>query len=80
MISCRDIAKLSSQYLDKDLPLITRMRIKMHLMMCVHCHRFMKQLQTTINTVKRLKEPEISHSDIDNQVANLLQQHRQNQK
>jgi len=80
MISCRDIAKLSSQYLDKDLPLIKRMRIKVHLMMCIHCRRFMKQLQATINTVKCLKEPEITHSDIDNQVANLLQQHRQNQK
>ncbi len=80
MISCRDIAKLSSQYLDQDLPLMTRMRIKIHLMMCVHCHRFMKQLQATINAVKHLKEPEITHPDIDNQVANLLQQHRQNQK
>ncbi len=81
MLSCQKMSELSSQYLDKNLPFRQRMQIKMHLLMCKHCRRFMDQLATTIKVLQRFKHVDddvanVEISSIEAQVAILLEHHR----
>jgi len=45
MRSCRDTTKLLSESMDRDLPLRTRVGLRLHLMMCKYCKRYAQQLQ-----------------------------------
>ena len=44
MLSCKDVSRLMSDSLEKQLPLSKRMGIRMHLMMCSVCRTARKQL------------------------------------
>lgn len=44
MLSCREVTRLVSESLDRELPLRQRMSTKIHLMMCKLCSRYNKQL------------------------------------
>lgn len=43
MLTCRDISKLVSESLDRDLPLRFRVELRLHLMMCGFCRAYKKQ-------------------------------------
>lgn len=45
MISCKEVAALISSDLLASKSLIKRVEIRLHLMMCKHCSRLMKQLE-----------------------------------
>lgn len=47
MIKCSELTHNASAYLDGDLPRLTRWSIRLHLMMCENCRRFVRQLQLT---------------------------------
>lgn len=55
MLKCKDIADHSSDYLDGTLPLSRRLAIWLHLMMCGHCRRYLKNLRMVIATLARSK-------------------------
>jgi hypothetical protein len=44
MLSCREVTRLVSESLDRELSLRQRVSTKMHLMMCRLCSRYNKQL------------------------------------
>ncbi|MDX1588897.1 MAG: carboxymuconolactone decarboxylase family protein [Oleiphilaceae bacterium] len=41
MLNCRDVTRLASDWIDGELPLRDRLRVRTHLWMCRHCRRFM---------------------------------------
>ena len=43
--NCAEMARLSSQRLDAPLPLGTRLKMRLHLLICAWCHRYLKQLE-----------------------------------
>jgi hypothetical protein len=45
MLSCKQVANLASEYLDNNTPL--KWQIRLHLMMCANCRRFVKHLDIT---------------------------------
>lgn len=45
MYKCKEIIELASQNMDATLPLLTRMEMKLHFLMCKTCHRYARQLQ-----------------------------------
>lgn len=45
MLSCKQVAGLASDYLDKNTPL--KWQIRLHLLMCANCRRFVKHLDIT---------------------------------
>jgi predicted anti-sigma-YlaC factor YlaD len=47
MLSCKQVATLASQYLDQDTNTGLTWKIRMHLMMCANCRRFMRHLKIT---------------------------------
>jgi anti-sigma factor ChrR (cupin superfamily) len=46
MLSCHDLAhQHASDYIDGQLGWRNRLRVRLHLLMCVHCRRFIRQLK-----------------------------------
>jgi hypothetical protein len=45
MLNCKQVATLASDYLDNNTPLKWQMRL--HLMMCGNCRRFVRHLKVT---------------------------------
>ncbi len=47
MLTCRDLSHQADAFLDGELGLWKRLRIRLHLSMCEGCSRFMDQMRTT---------------------------------
>ncbi len=45
--TCQEVATLASDYLDKHIDGKLDFKIRLHLMMCANCRRFVKHLQLT---------------------------------
>ena len=45
MLRCREISKLVSESMERDLPLHRRLEVRMHLMICRMCARFAHQIR-----------------------------------
>ncbi len=45
IFNCREISKLVSESMDRELPLRQRMQVRIHLMMCRLCVRFARQVR-----------------------------------
>jgi hypothetical protein len=45
MLNCREASRLASESLDRRLPLTSRIRLRLHLMMCHYCRRFSAQMR-----------------------------------
>ncbi|HEY0891786.1 MAG TPA: hypothetical protein VGE32_01945 [Cellvibrio sp.] len=45
MLSCKQVATVASDYLDKNTPL--KWQIRLHLLMCANCRRFVRHLKIT---------------------------------
>lgn len=45
MLRCREVSKLVSESMERDLPLGERLAVRMHLIMCRLCSGFARQLQ-----------------------------------
>lgn len=55
MLKCRDLITQADQYLADDLTPGQRLGMKMHLLMCRHCRRFVRQFQLLLNFLPRLR-------------------------
>lgn len=47
MLSCKQVATLASDYLDKNTNSSLKWQMRVHLMMCANCRRFMRHLKIT---------------------------------
>lgn len=56
MLMCRDLVKQADAYLAGDLPRMRRWMILMHLFMCRHCRRFMRQFELLLQVLPRLRK------------------------
>lgn len=56
MLKCRDVTAVASDYLDRNLTLRQRVGVWWHLLICVHCRRFLRQLRTVVGMLRR-REP-----------------------
>ena len=45
MLRCREVSKLVSESMERDLPLRQRLAVRLHLMMCRMCAGFARQLR-----------------------------------
>jgi hypothetical protein len=53
---CRDVVRILSEQMDRDLPLMMRLRLRLHFSVCCWCERYMKQLQYMRETARRFPE------------------------
>jgi putative zinc finger protein len=54
MISCKDASRLLSQAMDTRLPLGSRVRLRLHLLICDACTNFSRQLRLLRRAIARL--------------------------
>lgn len=52
--TCKEIHRLTSEGLDRELSLIERMRIRAHLLVCDACSNFTDQMQLIRRAMRRL--------------------------
>ncbi len=58
MLSCKELTEIATDYLEQDLPWRKRLSVRVHLWMCRHCRRYLDQMRTVIELLRRLpKEP-----------------------
>ncbi len=50
MLSCKDVTRLVSENLDRDLSLWRRIGLRLHVMMCKGCSAYRRQIES-LNTV-----------------------------
>jgi hypothetical protein len=58
LFSCKQISRLISDSMDRQLPLTTRMGIRFHLMMCALCRHYRKQLLYIKNILHNTPDPQ----------------------
>ncbi len=52
--TCKEVHRLVSEELDRDLPLMDRMRVHLHLMVCDACKNFDGQMRLLRRAMRRL--------------------------
>ena len=53
---CREVVRLLSQSMEVKLPVTTRIKIRLHYLICVWCYRYGEQLQTLRKIASSLPE------------------------
>lgn len=48
MLVCRDVTELVSDYLERALPLRRRLAVRLHLLRCEACRRYINQMRKTV--------------------------------
>jgi hypothetical protein len=54
MLTCRDVTEMTTDYLERALPLHRRMGMRMHLACCSFCRRHLLQVRAAIALLGRL--------------------------
>ena len=54
--NCAEMSRLASRSLDQPLPWRTRLRMRLHFLICVWCQRYLRQLQFLHQTGKCLDD------------------------
>jgi len=64
MLSCKHTIAQSSDYLEKELSFWKKAGMKMHLVICVNCRNYVKQLKRTILMLRGIKTKEPSEEQL----------------
>jgi hypothetical protein len=64
MLNCKQVSKLVSQEMEKPLSLSERIGLNLHLMMCVGCRNFKKQMGFLRRACERFPEKMESDQEI----------------
>lgn len=56
MPTCKEVHRLTSEGLDRDLTLVERLRMRLHLMICDACTNFTGQMRLIRRAMRRLGE------------------------
>ena len=63
MLSCKQIVAKSDKFLDRELTFKDRVQYRIHLFMCQHCQRFIKQLALSNKTAAKLDAGHVTEAD-----------------
>ncbi len=55
MLSCKDATKLISRSMDTPLPIVARVRLRLHLVICALCARYERQLLVVREALRHLE-------------------------
>jgi predicted anti-sigma-YlaC factor YlaD len=59
--TCKEVHRLASEQLDRDLTLIERARMQVHLMICDACRNFNDQMGLIRRAMRRLSKDDSEH-------------------
>lgn len=58
MPTCKEVHRLVSEAMDRDLSLTERLRVRMHMLICVACSRFERQMALLRSALRRFPGPD----------------------
>lgn len=64
--TCKEVHRLTSEGMDRELSMVERARIRMHLLVCHACRNFDHQMQLIRRAMHRLTPP----GDLDQEEGN----------
>ena len=53
-LTCRDLTNRASEYLEDRLPILTKVRVGLHLASCAHCRAYVKQIDLVSSALRSL--------------------------
>ena len=53
-LTCRDLTDRASKYLDDRIPILTKVRVGLHLASCAHCRAYVKQIDLVSTAMRSL--------------------------
>ena len=59
LVSCKEASRLLSQRQDRALPLADRVKLALHLSVCVACSRFARQLAVMRKAIARYRSQDV---------------------
>jgi anti-sigma factor ChrR (cupin superfamily) len=59
MLTCKEITDLVTEYAEGNLSLMDRIRFQLHIGMCRHCRRYVRQVKATAAALGLLPPPEV---------------------
>lgn len=65
MLKCKDIGYLSSDYIDGNMTTSQRMSLRLHITICGHCRRFIRQFNLLHKTLPQYRFIEPDDQQID---------------
>lgn len=69
MLSCKELVRDADALLDGGLPLRHRLALRLHLFVCVHCRRYLRQLRLMVGALRRRGDEPASAQEVDQVVA-----------
>ena len=60
-LTCHDVTDRASEYLDDRLPILTKVRVGLHLASCTHCRAYVKQIGLVSSALRSLPTLYPSH-------------------
>jgi len=80
MLNCKTLAQHhASDYLDQQLPIRQHLGVRVHLMLCKNCRRFIDQLRLVRN-VLRHRPPALAETEVETIAARLYSAHHEKNK
>lgn len=79
MYKCKEIIELSSKNMDASLPWVTRMEMKLHLLLCKTCHRYAQQLmvmQKALGMIENHRAPCQLSEQAKQRIAKKIQENK----
>lgn len=80
MLTCKTLAQRhASDYLDQKLTPRQHFGVRIHLLLCANCRRFLRQLHV-VRSVLRGSPPPLEETEVQSIAAGLYNAHQENNK
>ena len=64
-LTCCDVSDRASEYLDDRLPILTKVRVGLHLASCAHCRAYVKQIDLVSSALRIRNFPKLYPSPVN---------------
>lgn len=75
MLSCRDVTEQANDFIDGNLTSWQAMKVRLHILICKYCRRFVGQMQTVRQLAREYGSAPIDRATEDH-LAGALHEHR----
>lgn len=65
MLSCKEVVKRSSDYVDGNLSVWGKLSYRFHLFLCVHCRRYIQHFNVAIGVSRECAKSSLSDEQAD---------------
>ena len=72
MVSCKDVSTKAGDYLDGELPLWSRVEIRLHIFFCQHCRRYLHQVELAVGALAQFASDDDEERAEEERIAQRL--------